>query len=372
MIEQIDKRDYHAKVFQTDDLGVYKMHYGLGLMHYFDGEKFEDIKPLPFPEGKIIDREDDLKMVEIPAWGVVSIEKDGSEVIIRDKNNTPIYKYHTPVVTKKDVNLYRLADSRQELTKEQYEAYIEKPNPTKKVEIIEENIFERPVFEVREGYICFKLKNEIKEPLRAYDDTAYGTDNGNTKIYSYSSLQNTNFSTETDIQAGSYATNNLTHLLIKWTMPSGTGTITDVKLCLYKSGLHATANRPLGLHKIKRTDANISQMTWNIYKTSTNWQTAGATGADDYESTVISSTNVNVSNNSWVTLGVMGPTATNSLTLDWSDVVMLMLKPTTTGNDSDLAQYRSKEYTTDTTKRPYLEITYTEAATDTSKFLQLF
>lgn len=198
--------------------------------------------------------------------------------------------------------------------------------------------------------------------------TATTSLSGDTSNHSYASLQNTNFSTDTEFSAGSYATNNLDHAMVSFTLPSGSGTISDVKLFLYKYGLNATANRILNLHKILRTDAVIAQMTWIIYKTGSNWTTAGALGdGTDYDSTVIDTSNVNVANNSWAELGIMGATADNSLTLTWGESAILMLKPATTGNDSDLAQYRSTEYTVDTTKRPYIEITYTEVSASPSQ-----
>lgn len=194
-------------------------------------------------------------------------------------------------------------------------------------------------------------------------DSATSSLNDETMIDS--STPTTNNSTQDVVACHSYGgAGGSNHALFNFTLPSGSGTITDVKLYLYKVGGGTTALQ-YDLHKIKRTDLSIAQTTWNIYKTGSNWDTAGATGANDYDSTIIDTGNASQSLNSWTNYVLMGTGADNSLTLAWEDTVSVMIKPNSYPGDSNYTQWASSE-ATDSSKHPYLEITFTAEEEETA------
>lgn len=200
----------------------------------------------------------------------------------------------------------------------------------------------------------FKIANVLA-------DTSTTTINGDCMLYSYAALQSTVSCADANVAVGYYATDNNNVGLFKFTLPSGTGTITDVELYLNKYG--GTYDTTLNLFKIARTDVDITAATYLVYKPGSNWQTAGALGANDFVNTVVDHTKQNATNG-WIDLGIMGDEADDSLTLDWEDSVTLKLVGADPGNYSDQANYRSAEYAT-VSSRPYVLITYTPEATST-------
>jgi hypothetical protein len=79
---------------------------------------------------------------------------------------------------------------------------------------------------------------------------------------------------------------DLTDLPADATIDGSTATLST---WLAQSGNNrADNNRTLTLHRLKVAWSE-SQVTWNVRSTGNNWQTAGATGANDYESTGIGS-----------------------------------------------------------------------------------
>ena len=120
----------------------------------------------------------------------------------------------------------------------------------------------------------------------------------------------------------------------------------------------ASANaRNHRIFRLVRSDAVIAQATWNIYKTGSNWSTAGAFHADDCEQTDIGLVNManNVAANTAVnfTLGIAAIQAIVSG--EWASNI-LFGKVDTESNDCYL--YHSKEAATEA-YRPYLTITHT-------------
>ncbi len=137
--------------------------------------------------------------------------------------------------------------------------------------------------------------------------------------------------------------------IMEWTLPAGTGTITEIALYCYVSGNFGTS--VVDLHELT-TDFVENQATWNIRKSGTNWTTAGG----DYNATVIDETAATAG---WQVWYILGGTSNNPLTsLTWGNTVRLLLKQKTESSSSKYNTYYSRDYTTDTTKRPYIKITY--------------
>lgn len=69
-----------------------------------------------------------------------------------------------------------------------------------------------------------------------------------------------------------------------------TSNITKCTLAVYCPG--GSFNGDFDLHEIKRLNTSESGSTWDNYKSGTSWQTAGAEGANDYNSTYMTRVNV--------------------------------------------------------------------------------
>jgi hypothetical protein len=75
--EDVSKRTMNSKTFRNQD-GSYTLQEHFGNIHYFDGKKYQDIVPIPFPDGKEINSNADLDMIDIPSWATAEILPDGS------------------------------------------------------------------------------------------------------------------------------------------------------------------------------------------------------------------------------------------------------------------------------------------------------
>lgn len=144
--------------------------------------------------------------------------------------------------------------------------------------------------------------------------------------------------------------------LIHFTLPSGSGTITAVKLFLYKyldvSGWSLPACE---LHEVTQTGWTEAGATWNKYDGTNNWATAGG----DYSATVVDTTNAPIAYGSygWENWD-LGPGATNPISgLTWGSHVDLGLYYTPGTLEQSYTQWYSKEGTAN--YLPYIEITYT-------------
>lgn len=95
------------------------------------------------------------------------------------------------------------------------------------------------------------------------------------------------------LQAGVYGSGDLRHGWFKFnalsdgTIPS-TAIVISAVLTLTSLDDYATASETISVYRVKRAWVG-AQATWNIYSTGNNWQTAGGTGANDYDSTALGS-----------------------------------------------------------------------------------
>ncbi|NTW31740.1 MAG: DNRLRE domain-containing protein [Bacteroidetes bacterium] len=184
-----------------------------------------------------------------------------------------------------------------------------------------------------------------------------------------SSGQNNNNGSETTIHLQSYAPANgwTGRPIMKFTLPSGTGTISGVTLNIYSlpgGYICGASGGVLNVHQITQTGWTEAGVTWNKYDGTNSWTTAGG----DYSSTIINhftmrGASCNYGTPGWETpIAIVGGDATNPLSLNWGDNANLLIKDsqeTGSGANYDYTYFASREYTIDTYKRPYLSVTYT-------------
>lgn len=176
----------------------------------------------------------------------------------------------------------------------------------------------------------------------------------------------TSFATFSYSRAQRYSDGNFIRGLQRWTTPNLSGTITEMRLYVYAFDMQTTA-KDVSIYNCLRTDWSESQATWNIYKTSNNWTTAGCSGAGtDYDSTAID-TIATPATAQWVYFVLYGTGSDSPITPGWNTTYNFLLRSPedATGGFA----YFNKEYTDDTAKRPYLQITYTIASTFTPRVM---
>lgn len=211
----------------------------------------------------------------------------------------------------------------------------------------------------KELLMATTTKTEIDSVLAGFlGDTNTGSTN-NKDNFLDGSNKNTN-NGENDNMAIGFTSSQPRRPIINFTLSSGSGTISSIKLYCYQSTSVQTNN--VNAHALTRTNWTETGSTWNKYDGTNNWTTAGG----DYNSSIIdvaTLSNLTASWNYWV---LMGTGSDNPLTLTWGDEVNILLKGADESGDW-VVNLRTRHYSADTSKRPYIEITYT--APSTSSFI---
>lgn len=299
---------------------------GGGLLHAFVNKEFKRIEELPckFPEGKELDNTN--YVMNLPSWGKSKLENNGKVVKIYDEKETPIYRFHSPAVL----------------------------NTTKNKSEASFNDFDECRFEIKSNKLYFKLPNILKNkiPLKAYDDIdTTSTNNMDTYIDEHFPTTNDGTGTQISVMWNSPSVYRIRSIM-DWTLPVGTGVITQIVLYCYSSLKLGTSI--IDLHQLS-ADFIETEATWNIRKAATSWINPGG----DYNATVIDET-AGAAVDAWQAWYILGGTSDNPLTtLTWGDNLKLLLKQKQETSSSKANNYYSKEYSVDTAKRPYIEITYT-------------
>ena len=118
-----------------------------------------------------------------------------------------------------------------------------------------------------------------------------------------------------------------------------------------------TGSETITLTKVRRSDWVEAQATWNIYKTSNNWGTAGCLNATTDIDTSISASASMLSNHGWLSFNVKN-------IVEDADINSVDFNTITSINNDGVNKYpyfASKEYATNTALRPKLVIEYTGA-----------
>lgn len=147
---------------------------------------------------------------------------------------------------------------------------------------------------------------------------------------------------------------NYNRALIDFTLPSLSGDISKIELFIYE--YNSISAGTADILSMTRTNWTLLGVTWNKYDGTNNWTTAGG----DYGATIIDSTTIG-DGVGWKTFVLQGTGATNALSLNWGDTADLIIKINNESTDKG-SEIASSRYTDDTTKRPYIKITYTAAS----------
>jgi hypothetical protein len=153
----------------------------------------------------------------------------------------------------------------------------------------------------------------------------------------------------------------------KITLPSGSGTISDIKLYTFMYQTYTNASqRTVEIHQLNQ-DFTEGGATWNTYDGTNSWTGGGAEG--DYSATVVDEWDVTstADNNTWIPFAIYGDDSINPVTLDWEDDWMFLFRfdnETAQASPDEYHEFycRDDDYTTDVSKMPYLEITYSSGA----------
>lgn len=147
------------------------------------------------------------------------------------------------------------------------------------------------------------------------------------------------------------------HLLLSFDfssfVPAGaTITLATLRLMAYTPA----SGRTIGCYRLRRTDWVESEATWNIYKTGSNWTTAGALDTTNDHDTTDGATSSSLASAGFQDWTV---TAQVQTALDtYSGIAYFFLKDTGASAVAEQA-YRSSNYSTDPSACPQLYIEYT-------------
>lgn len=176
-----------------------------------------------------------------------------------------------------------------------------------------------------------------------------------TDAYLSASAPTNNFGTDSALRVGYVTASNKRSLLsfnFSAAVPAG-AVITSAILSLYAGSYWAGRN--IGCYRLLRTDWVESQATWGIYKTGSNWGTAGALNTSTDYDTTDGATSASLSAAGWQnwTVTAQIQTARDSV----GGIAHFVLADTGTSNAAYQA-YESKN-SVQTTLRPKLYIEYT-------------
>lgn len=136
-------------------------------------------------------------------------------------------------------------------------------------------------------------------------------------------------------------------------VPAG-ATITSATLSLYC--YQVSSGRTITAYRLLRTDWSVSESTWNIYKTGSNWGIAGASDSTTDYTTTDSSSATSLSSAGWLNFTV---TAQVQTALDSVSGIAHFLCLDSGSTSTATQRFYSRNETTDTTLRPKLYIEYT-------------
>lgn len=155
---------------------------------------------------------------------------------------------------------------------------------------------------------------------------------------------------------------------LHFTLPSGAGTITSIKLYLHAYFSHANG-ATVSVYPLTQEAWVEEEVTWNEYSSGNSWVAAGGDFGAQIDEIVIAGSIGSDTPISWELFS--GDAAGTPLVLDWGDDVHLLVKPTVEGTTTDHRVYaRSREYTVPAS-RPYIEVTYTEPVSNAKSVVGL-
>lgn len=358
MIEIRELRNHECKHFvHPEDPTKRICHQSTGLVHALTDDGWKDIETeLPdynFPEATPFKtKEDKHYIMDLPSWGTPVLEENGKILKVLDKTGKSIYRYSDLTALPKGDKPYVVATKNLEMKLIDNLSQVEVGDTVGKNKKSKEG-----QFHFENGKMYAKFDNSVQYPIDVFDSTdTSSTNGGDTLVSSYTGETNTNYGSQTYFNVGQYGGVQKLRTFIKFTLSSGSGTISDVKLNVKET--QGRSGIVMNAHQLSRTNWTENGATWNKYDGTNNWTTAGG----DYSATIIDQITNTASN--FNTFVLMGTGADNPLTLTWGDTVHLLIK----GNDEvsgNNTNFYSKEYST-TGDRPYIEITYSTVSGPTN------
>jgi len=339
--EMVGLRNYNTKHFDIGN-GKRIAIIGQDAFHYWDN-KFKDIPNITFPEGIVFDAwEVSHKVLDLPDWAEIKVSDDKKVVECFDKKGTRIYRFKDPFICKKEIEPFKNLDAKLPESK-----------------TIDEKVIQRITFEIKDKELFVSVPETLKNlyPIKTYDATdTTATNNKDTFLYKVS--PNTNYGTDMGIAVHINLSSKNINGCIHFTLPGGTGTISAIKLYLYKWydwGKITTVE----VHQLTQTAWTELGATWNKYNGASNWATAGG----DYSATIVDTTNSPLGVGVWGWENWdLGPGATNPISgLTWGSNTHLLLTGSLIYMDGRGTEWYSRNYAVDPMKRPYIEITYSSA-----------
>jgi len=337
-----------------------------GIFHAKVGGEFVDIKAemddFSFPEGKsLAPGQQRHEIMTLPSWGRHEVEDGGKVVRVYDEDDVPIFRYSNPCampVPTGDMPYVVKVDGlevRREHSPKKFD-----PSKGETIEIDELAVSTE--LAVEDGKLVMVLPEVSETEMLAFDDT-----DTTSSIDANSALDKNNpdlnESSFTFGRAQQYSDGNWIRDLLRFTTPNLSGTISDIKLYLYAWDIQASGST-VTCYKCLRTDWVESEVTWNIYKTGSNWTTAGCSGAGtDYDSSEVDSMS-GPAGAGYVNFVLYGTGATNPITPAWNTTYNFLIKDDE-GGTGGYAIYHKENGS----NVWYVEITYTPSADTSAMFL---
>jgi len=357
-LEDQNKRTYTTKEFEIPTEPTKKLLIQSSvLLHYHDGKSFKDLTDLSFPEGKLLSIEVPTPYImDLPDWGEAKVEKNGKQVRVYDKQNQPIYIFKDPFVISEGLKPYEIVN----INDGSHIAYTTDTTQDlgidKKI-IRRTELIDECNFGVLDNQLYLELPKVLKNtyPLQAYDDVDTSSTN-NKDSY----LQENTPDTTKGHQAYMYLyRDNAVRVrpVMDWTLSSGSGSISSIRLYLYCDGVGAGSGMSgvqVDIHELTQVFIE-NEVTWNVYSTGNPWASPGG----DFSGTIIDSIVwPNDDNDVWRYFD-LGSGATNPISgLTWGSIVDLLIKFNTELTGYAAEYINSKEAGSN---NPYLEIIYTPA-----------
>ncbi|MEK7570088.1 MAG: hypothetical protein AAB515_01420 [Patescibacteria group bacterium] len=360
-------------------------------LNYFDGTAYQPLPNIP-PPGEILvstaPADGRQLYVELPEWAVLSVSADGQVINVADKRGTNLWFFETPYFFQPDRRPFlKLSVKNAELTSEEiHQVYPDGivtglPDAdsglmrecTRKT-CVDEALITRSKFVLDGTKVYVQIPTGLQYPQVLVDDIDTGSTNSRDS-HMRLSLPTRGYGSCTYLHAGRILDDAVYNYrpVMDWTLTSGSGTITNIDLYLYRydvstySGGNSATSRSYELHELTQaftegsvcdTAVGSTGVTWNRYDGTNNWASAGG----DYSGTIVDSTALtgNGTADAWYTWTLNGSGATNSIAgLTWGSAVdFVLFNPSgyvASGNNLD--HFASKEFT-GTGSDPYIEITY--------------
>lgn len=357
--EYKSKRTHFTKQFiHPDDSLQRRICSQQKIVHAFTDNGFEDVETelgsFVFPEGTMINAEAaNHYIMDLPSWGRAEVSGDGSQVNIYDLQDVSIYVYRNPVVTPNATKPYEVHDGNDDFVEDKDTLKTHGLLP--EYSIVRKETTQDAKFQVIDNKLYFILPASLTYPVQVWDDTdTSSVSNDDTRIVS--NLPNSNFdNSQLQVDIGN-SVPDMVRSIMEWTLSSdpGGGIISDVQVDFdVTNSADSSSGKNVNLQELTATFIE-SQATWNDRITATAWSTAGG----DFSATVVDS--IALPGVGTMTLFLMGASATNPLTLDWSDTVDFILKfdNETWGGSRDLILFDDGSGTTP----PVMTITFTVPA----------